>query len=431
MNSEMLRDIIETSIEAVKPYKVIENAIKLADKILSIHGHTFDLTEYDKIFIAGSGKASIKMAKSIKELLNNNSVRTECFIVSNYYETVTDITVKLGSHPIPTDKSVEAAKGMIDFLSKCKKHNFLIYLLSGGSSALMELPKPPLTIEDIQKVTKVLLNAGLNINELNCIRKKLSLIKGGKLNKYINCNGAVLVLSDVIGDKLESIGSAPLYYKKEEINVTNLMHRYNLEEKLSKTILEVILTDEEDISNKLPHVIIGNNLTALKAAKRKATRYGLTCEILTSTLRGEASQAGKVIASIGEYQSKNSKENKLFIFGGETTVTVKGCGLGGRNQELALSALQEIEGYNNIYIASFGTDGIDGPTDVAGAIVNNDLLLKAKNLSIVIDTYLNNNDSYNFFKKVGGHITMGPTGTNVCDIVLLFILPSEVNKIGQ
>jgi hydroxypyruvate reductase/glycerate 2-kinase len=371
------------------------------------------------------------MAKSIKELLNNNSVRTECFIVSNYYETVTDITVKLGSHPIPTDKSVEAAKGMIDFLSKCKKHNFLIYLLSGGSSALMELPKPPLTIEDIQKVTKVLLNAGLNINELNFIRKKLSLIKGGKLNKYINCNGAVLVLSDVIGDKLESIGSAPLYYKKEEINVTNLMHRYNLEEKLSKTILEVILTDEEDISNKLPHVIIGNNLTALKAAKRKATRYGLTCEILTSTLRGEASQAGKVIASIGEYQSKNSKENKLFIFGGETTVTVKGCGLGGRNQELALSALQEIEGYNNIYIASFGTDGIDGPTDVAGAIVNNDLLLKAKNLSIVIDTYLNNNDSYNFFKKVGGHITMGPTGTNVCDIVLLFILPSEVNKIGQ
>lgn len=431
MNSEMLRNIIEASIEAVKPDKVIEHTVKITNKILKVQEHSFDLTKYNRIIIAGCGKASIKMAKSIKMILDANHIATKCLIISNYYEPAADITVKLGSHPIPTEKSVEAANSMIDFLSKCKNSDFLIYLLSGGSSALMELPKPPLTIGDIQNVTEILLKAGLNIKELNIIRKKLSLIKGGKLNRYINCHGVVLVLSDVIGDKLESIGSAPLYYKKEENNIINLIDKYNLKEKLAKKIINILLTEEEEIVNRLPHFIIGNNLTALKAVKKKAAEYGLTSETLTSTLRGEASQAGKFIASIGEYQSKNTNKNKLFIFGGETTVTVKGNGVGGRNQELALSALQEIEGNDNIYIASFGTDGIDGPTDAAGAIVSNELLKKAKNLSIGIDTYLDNNDSYNFFKKVGGHITFGPTGTNVCDIVLLFILHNKVSNIGQ
>jgi hydroxypyruvate reductase/glycerate 2-kinase len=430
MKVEILKDIIYSSIEAVKPDRIITNAVKLSDKILCINEHFIDLTKHNKLFIAGSGKASLKMALSMKELLSHNNITPETFIVSNYGEDISGIQVFVGSHPLPTNKSVEAAKSMIDFLSKCKKDDFLIYLLSGGSSALMELPKPPLTIDDIQNITNTLLKAGLNIDELNFVRKKLSLIKGGKLNRYINCNGCVLVLSDVIGDKLESIGSAPLYYKSESFNIKNLIDKYNLEKKISKTILDILLTEEEVLPNKLPHFIIGNNHTALRAAKHKAQEFGLKSEILTSTLRGEASQAGKFIVSIGEYQSKHINENKLFIFGGETTVTVRGTGLGGRNQELALSALQEIEENKCIYIASIGTDGIDGPTDAAGAIVNADLFLQAKNKSLIIDNYLNNNDSYNFFKKVGGHIKLGPTGTNVCDIVFLLIFPDEVNRVG-
>ena len=422
--------IIETSIDAVKPENVIEKSVKYTDDTLIVNNHSFDLKKYDRIFIVGSGKASIKMAKAVKKLIESNTRKIEGLIISNYHEHIEGLTVVLGSHPIPTEKSVEAAKAMINSLTKCNNNDFLIYLLSGGSSALMELPKPPLTINDLQKVTSTLLHAGLNIKELNFIRKKLSLIKGGKLNNFIQCNGVVLVLSDVIGDKLESIGSAPLYYKNEEFDIITLLDKYNLKEKLTKKVVDILITEEKDSDNLLPHFIIGNNLTALQAAKEKALSYGLNAEILTSTLKGEASQVGMFLASIGNFQAKYTKKSKLYILGGETTVTVRGSGMGGRNQELALAALKEIEN-DNIYIAAYGTDGIDGPTDAAGAIVNNELSIKAKKLKLSIEEYLQNNNSYNFFKEVGSHIKLGHTGTNVCDIVLLFIFHNNgVNEIG-
>jgi glycerate-2-kinase len=426
----LINAIIETSIDAVKPENVIEKSVKYINDTLIVNNHPFDLKKYNRIFIVGSGKASIKMAKAVKKLIKNNTKKIEGLVISNYHEYIEDLTVVLGSHPIPTKKSVKAAKSLINLLTKCSNNDFLIYLLSGGSSALMELPKPPLTINDVQKVTSILLHAGLNIKELNFIRKKLSLIKGGKLNNFIQCNGVVLVLSDVIGDKLESIGSAPLYYKKEEFDIITLLNKYNLRKKLTKKVVDILTTEEKDSVNLLPHFIIGNNLTALKAAEEKALSYGLSAEILTSTLKGEAGQAGIFIASIGNFQSEYTKKSKLYILGGETTVTVKGSGMGGRNQELALAALKELEYNNNIYIAAYGTDGIDGPTDAAGAIINNELSLKAKNLRLSIEEYLQNNNSYNFFKEVGGHIKLGHTGTNVCDIVLLFIFHKEVNNVA-
>lgn len=426
----IIKDIIDTSIEAVKPDKVVEKSVKFINKNLIIQNHSYDLSKYKRVLIAGSGKASIQMAKALKKLIEKEVNIAEGLIISNYFEPIKGITVELGSHPLPTEKSIDATKKMINFLEKCHKDDFIIYLLSGGTSALMELPKNPLTINDIRATTEILLHAGLNIEELNFIRKKLSQIKGGRLNKYIKCNGIVLVLSDVIGDKLESIGSAPLYYKKELFDIMNLLNKYHLNDKLPKKVLDVLLDKEEVIENFLPHFIIGNNMTALKAAEEKAGYYGLSSHILTSTLKGEASQAGMFIASIGNFQSKEKHYNTLFIFGGETTVTVKGDGLGGRNQELALSALKEIDD-NNIFVAAYGTDGIDGPTDAAGAIVYNELLIKAKNLSISIDDYLSTNNSYNFFKNVGGHIILGHTGTNVCDIILLFVFDKMENNIEQ
>jgi glycerate-2-kinase len=426
----IIKDIVEASIDAVKPDKVIEKSVKFIDKKLIIQNHSYDLSKYKRVLIAGSGKASIQMAKALNKLIENNVKIAEGLVISNYFEPIKNITVELGSHPIPTEKSINAAKKMIDFLKKCNEDDFIIFLLSGGSSALMELPKNPLTINDIRDTTEKLLHAGLNIKELNFIRKRLSEIKGGKLNKYIKCIGVVLVLSDVIGDRLESIGSAPLYYKKETLNIMRLLNKYNLKDKLSKKVLDVLVNKEEEIENLLPHFIIGNNMTALKAVEDKAKNYGLNSQILTSTLKGEASQAGVFIASIGNFQSKDGNFNKLFIFGGETTVTVKGDGLGGSDQELALAALNEIED-DNIFIAAYGTDGIDGPTDAAGAIVNYELLIKAKGMSSSIEEYLSANNSYNFFKKVGGHIMLGHTGTNVCDIILLFIFNKMENFIER
>lgn len=426
----IIKDIVEASIDAVKPHRVVEKSVKFINKNLIIQNHSYDLSKYKRVLIAGSGKASIQMAKALNKLIENNVKIAEGLVISSYFEPIKNITVELGSHPIPTEKSINAAMKMIDFLKKCNNDDFIIFLLSGGSSALIELPKKPLTINDIKDTTEILLHAGLNIEELNFIRKRLSTIKGGKLNKYIKCSGLVLVLSDVIGDRLESIGSAPLYYKKETFDMMSLLNKYNLKEKLSKKVLDALVDKEEEIENLLPHFIIGNNMTALKAAEDRARCYGLNSQILTSTLKGEASQAGIFIASIGNFQSKEGNFNKLFIFGGEPTVTVKGNGLGGRNQELALAALKEIED-NNIFVAAYGTDGIDGPTDAAGAIVNHELLIKAKEMSLSIEDYLYTNNSYNFFKKVGGHIMLGHTGTNVCDIILLFIFDKMENSVER
>ncbi|MDY6821011.1 MAG: DUF4147 domain-containing protein [Deferribacterota bacterium] len=417
---ELLNKIVHSTIEAVKPDKLIFEKINYKNHFLTINNRAYDLSKYKKVHLVGSGKASVIMAKAIKELIGDKV--SGGVIISNYYESIDNISVLVGSHPLPTEKTIKATERLLEYLEKVQSDDFIIYLLSGGTSALLEKPVYPLTLEDIKEITNILLKKGLNIKELNSIRKRLSSVKGGKLNNYINCSGVVLVLSDVLGDKVETIGSAPLYYKKESLNILNLLKKYSLEKVLSKDIINLITYEDKIVENKLEHFIIGSNHDALIAAKNMAYKFGLDAQILTNTLRGQASEAGKFITSIGEYVSSQNMKDRLYIFGGETTVFVKGNGLGGRNQELALSALNELSEFDyKIYVAAFGTDGLDGPTDAAGAIISKGLLERAKKCGISIEEFLYNNDSYNFFKKVGGHIITGPTGTNVCDVILLLI----------
>lgn len=412
-----LKNILLKGIDAVKAENIINNSVKVDGDILVVKNDRYNLDNYSKVYLLGSGKASIRMAKSLQQILGERIAGG--LIISNYEESLGRVKVMKGSHPIPSSLSVDAAKALISLLKSFNETDFFIYLLSGGSSALMELPEDDFSIDEIQSVYNVLLSSGMDIDEINTIRKKLSKIKGGKLLNYTKSSGIVLVLSDVTGDKLPSIGSGPLYAEELKINISDIIEKYRLLSKLIPKVTDKLLSPSKAKIKHIPHYIIGNNVVALNACAEESRKLGYIPVILTSMLRGEAREVAKVILSIAEYSIKYkiSKDNPIcYLYGGETTVTIRGKGRGGRNQELCLSALINSECLNNIVLASVGTDGIDGNTDAAGAIIDKKTEEMFMKRALSPEQYLNNNDSYNFFKITKDLIVIGSTGTNVCDI---------------
>ncbi|ACO03115.1 MAG TPA: glycerate kinase [Persephonella sp.] len=426
---EVAVEIFLSSIRSVHPENIIPQNLSLTDNLIKIKDYEFPL-EGD-LYVFGSGKASVEMAKAVEKILGDRI--KEGVVVCNYTEKLEKIDVVEGSHPVPTEKSVKAGELLLERISALKENDTFIYLLSGGSSALIEKPIPPVTIQDLQKTTHLLLENSIPIDEINVVRKHLSLIKGGRLGEKTKGRGIVLVLSDVIGDDLFTIGSAPLYYDRSTYeDAYNILKKYNIFDKIPDSVKKVI---QDGISGKIPdtpksenpnikHFIIGSNFIALNEAKRKAEESGYRSYIFTSLLKGEAREVAKVITGIGlEIKRSDNPVKKpvCILFGGETTVTVTGNGKGGRNQELVLSALKEIKDTNGIVLLSGGTDGIDGNSDAAGAVITADSYRKALSLDLNIDQYLENNDSYSFFKKTGDLIFTGKTGTNVMDIIVMIV----------
>ncbi|MBK3331827.1 glycerate kinase [Persephonella atlantica] len=429
MNTKaFLTELFLTGIEAVKPENLIPEHLSVNGKFLTINGKNFSVEK--GFYLFGSGKASIQMAKSVEKLLGDYI--KEGIVVCNYTEKLKKTEVIKGSHPVPDENSVKGAEILLQKLSSLKEDDFFIYLLSGGSSALIEKPIPPITLKDLKQTTQLLLENSVPIEEINIVRKHLSMIKGGRLGRATKAKGVVLVISDVVGDDLFTIGSAPLYYDPSTYQqARDILKKYNLWKKIPATVKDVI---RQGIEGKIPetpkkenpnikHYIIGNNLTALKKIKQKAEKKFPTF-IMTSQIKGEAREVAKVLISIAK-EIKNSgnpfKTPVLLLFGGETTVTVRGKGKGGRNQELCLSALQEIKDTKGITILSGGTDGIDGNSDAAGAVVDWNTSAIAKELNLDINQYLSNNDSYSFFSKTDSLIKTGYTGTNVMDITIIMV----------
>ena len=426
--TETLKQAFEEAVNAVLPKNVIPESVKVKDKTLQIENDTYPLK---KFYLFGSGKASIEMAKAIEGILEDYVISGT--VVCNYTEPLKKVKVLEGSHPIPDQKSIKAGETLLKEISSLKENDLFIYLLSGGSSALIEKPIPPITLEDLQKTNSLLLKSGASIDEVNTVRKHISLIKGGRLGQSTKATGIVLVISDVVGDDLETIGSAPLYYDRTTYKDAYLvLEKYNLLDKIPTSVKQVIekgLNKEiEDTPKKPPkhikHNIVANNLKALKGAKGFLEKKNIPAHIITSQIEGEAKEVAKVITGIGkDIRKKNSffSPPVALLFGGETTVAVKGNGKGGRNQELVLSAINQLKDTCGIHILSGGTDGIDGITDAAGAFGSCDTYKKAKELNLDIEKFLENNDSYSFFKTVGGLIKTGYTGTNVMDVIILFV----------
>ncbi len=341
------------------------------------------------------------------------------------------------SHPLPTNRSVQAGRRMVTLAQSLTRRDLLLVLISGGASSLLAGPALGLTLRDKKHTTSLLLRCGATIQEMNTVRKHLSLIKGGQLAASTSATIVSLVLSDVVGDDLATIGSGltapdPTTFQ----DARDVLVRYGMWTKVLPAVrghiqkgLDGRIIDtpkpKSSVFTRGHHALIGNNRLMAEAIIQQARVAGLNSLLLTTTLEGEASEVGHMIGAIArEIQSSGHPVPRpaCLVWGGEPTVLVRGTGHGGRAQELVLSAAIRIAGLSNMYVAGFGTDGHDGPTDMAGAIVNGRTIDHAVKNGMDPLSMLANNDSYEFFKKVHGHIYTGPTGTNVNDVYLLLAL---------
>lgn len=453
-----LNEIFSAALKAVDPFII---AGKYADRIYS----EFAKGGFRQIFLTGFGKASSQMAKALQESICADLI-TKGIVVTKYGHTpvpygtgprpelngtgqTTDdgrrtkdagsIKIYEAGHPIPDVNGFKAAEEVISLLRTADKNTLVLCLVSGGGSALLVSPYNGISLGEKQMITNLLLRAGADITELNTVRKHLSKVKGGRLAEIAYPAGVIsLMISDVIGDKLDVIASGPTAADTSTFReALSVIEKYELTEKTPASVMETLKKGGEGLIPETPksdnpvfrnvqNIIIGSNLTALKAAEDKAQSLGLKAEILSSDISGEARDIGKWLAekaikSRNELRVTQDKKRICLISGGETTVTVKGKGKGGRNTELALSFAKEIQGIDGITFLSAGTDGTDGPTDAAGAVADGKTIAESKSLGLNPDEYLGNNDSYDFFKQVDSLLITGPTGTNVMDIQIALI----------
>jgi len=424
-------EIFSEALKAVLPEALIRESLKMEGADLVVAGRRYPRAGGRNFFVFGSGKASVGAAKAVTAILGDRIAGG--LVVSNDEAELDRIRVVVGAHPVPDARSEQAADLLMEGLAGLSEDDFFLYLLSGGSSALIEKPIPPLSLEDLQDMSRLLLRAGVPIDEMNAVRKQLSRIKGGRLGRMTKASGVVLVISDVIGDDLETIGSAPLYRDRSSCQeACDILSRYHLWGQIPaavRTLLEEGRAGQRDDTPKeenrrIDHFVIGNNQKALRAAKAKAQSLGMKAWILTSRLEGEARAVANSLIAIGGEILKNREPSEppfCLLAGGETTVTVRGSGKGGRNQELCLAALREIGNCGGLLLLSAGTDGIDGNSEAAGALADAAGWERARELGLSIDDFLERNDSFRFFEQAGGLIVTGPTGTNVMDIVILLI----------
>lgn len=423
-------EILEEGLRSANPYSsVVTELSGLSDK----------LEDHGKIIVVGFGKASYSMALACEKSLGERITSGMIIIPKGSVESseLARITILEGTHPIPTDINVSAVKQLLSCTENLGEKDVVICLVSGGGSALSTYPASGITLSDKQEMTKLLLAAGSTIQEINCIRKHISAVKGGQLARHFYPAQVIsLVLSDVVGDEMSSIASGPTSPDQSTFeDVWALFKKYDLIEKVPKNILERVrkgLNGEipdtpkqgDRVFGKVTNVLVANNMKTLKAMASKAESLGLKSLVLTSYLEGEAREVGKVIASIAKqvvFHRVPIRPPCAIFFGGETTVTVKGKGKGGRNQELALSLAIAIKGLPKVIFSSIGSDGIDGYSDAAGAIVDGETIGKALKKGLSPTYYLQNNDSNSFFRQVGDLVCTGPTGTNVNDLAFLLI----------
>ncbi|MBU2053550.1 MAG: glycerate kinase [Proteobacteria bacterium] len=430
-NREKMMSVFMDALGSALPGNLVRDVLKYEGGVLAIEGKNYRLDEYRGVHVFGSGKASVETARAVKAVLGGRA--TDGLVVSNYGAALEGIEVFESSHPVLTEKSIRAAEILLQRMSALSADDLYIYVLSGGSSALIEKPAPPITLAEMQGLTKGLLANGVPIEELNIVRKHLSLVKGGRLGRISRARGIVLVVSDVIGDDLEAIGSAPLYFDRSSFADTHaILKKYGLWEQAPESVRTVVkkgLAGEmeetpKDPSPLIDHFLIGSNLKILRKGKERAEALGIPTRIMSSRLRGEAREVARAIMAMGEEIATTGQPFAApvcLLFGGETTVTLKGDGMGGRNQEMVLAALNEFRDNPRFIFLSAGTDGIDGHSDAAGAVVDHTSYEKAKKAGLRLDDYLARNDSYRFFRETGDLIMTGPTGTNVMDMTALLI----------
>jgi len=410
-DARLLR-ILSASLNAVDPFQAVQKYLP------KVEGRVFGL---------GIGKAAIPMMDALTERIPlSGGLAITKFAPDLSRELFTVIE---GGHPIPDARSLQAGQRVLEFVTALHEDDTLICLISGGGSALVTAPFMPL--EDLQTLTSLLLSSGARIDEINILRRQLDRIKGGGLARATKARIISLILSDVIDNPLEAIASGPTApdpsTKEDAIAV---LKKYNIEKQVPISILQLLESRSLPVDfrqqvaelHRIQNIIIGDNKLAALAAVEQAEHEGVYAEVLTNELQGEAHEVGRDLAHRLRVSISEKPRPFCLIAGGETTVTINGDGKGGRNQELALSAVYELRDLKNVLLISLATDGDDGPTDAAGAVVTGGSAHRAESLGLDAAGYLSRNDSYPFFQALGDLLKTGPTGTNVNDLVFLCAL---------
>ena len=428
--------IINDALLAVDPSIAVKNYFganpAVVEQIKATPGH---------VFVVGAGKAGAPMSAAVMEIFGEKITAGRVIVK---YDHLGDEGISLGAiklieagHPVPDEAGLAGAREIAQLLSQTTEQDAVICLFSGGGSALLTLPAEGLTLADLQATTQALLSAGATINQVNTIRKHLSAVKGGGIARLAApASVYTLILSDVVGDPLEVIASGPTVPDPTTFaDVWGLIEQFELQDTLPQAVTQRLqaglngdLPDTPKSGNsifkRVSNTIIGSNRIAAQAAVESAQAAGFNAQLLTTFIEGEAREVGRVVAGLAKGMARDEgtlKRPACLVLGGETTVTLKGNGKGGRNQEMALSAAVALAGWENLLVVCLGTDGTDGPNDAAGAFADGATINRAEALGMDALDFLQRNDSYNFFAPLDDLIITGPTNTNVNDLTIILV----------
>ena len=422
--------IFQAALSAAHAGNAVRAHLSLSNSILKAGSHRFPLRAFDRIFLISIGKAAVEMAAAIEAICGK--LLTGGLAITKHghaQRRLRRIPVVEAGHPIPDASGIRAAHQVRGLLRELNARDLLLVAVSGGASALLSAPADPITLAAKQKTTNLLLRAGADIFQLNAVRKHLSFLKGGRLAALAYPATIVsLLLSDVIGDPLDVIGSGPTAPDPTTFaNAIQVLEKFKITGRTPKTVLELLRKGARGEIAETPkpgdplfqnvyNIVAGSNALALAAAAREAHSLGYRPRILSNIVSGEARDVARTHIDI---LRKVGRRPACLLAGGETTVTVKGKGHGGRNQELALAAAIAMEGLPDVLALCAGTDGTDGPTDAAGALATGKSITRARRLGLDPSKFLDDNNSYPFFSALGDLVKTGPTGTNVMDIEVL------------
>ncbi len=429
--------VLSAALEAVDPINAIKRQVSLSGETLRIGQRTYDLGRYRNIYVIGGGKAGGSMAQAIEGILGQRVTAGLVNVKYGYGAETAIIRLNEAGHPIPDAAGMAGTKQMTELARQATDEDLVICLISGGGSALMTLPVEGITLADIKSLTDAFLRCGATINEINTVRKHLSQIKGGNLARLAYPAEIVsLILSDVVGNPLDVIASGPTVPDTTTFaDAYGVIEKYGLLEELPRPIVKRLQQGKEGLVAETPkegdgsfarthNLIIASNEVAAEAATTRAEELGFHTLLLSTFVEGEAREVAKVFAAIAKEIVNSGRplpRPACVVAGGETTVTIRGNGLGGRNQEMALSAALEIAGLEEVMIIPLASDGTDGPTDAAGAIADGSTLRRAQQAGLSAIQYLADNDSYHFFQQLGDLLITGPTNTNVNDLTFTFV----------
>ena len=433
---DLARSVLDAALAAVAPDAAIRRHVQRDGRWLVVDGERYDLERYRRVVVVGAGKASGLMAQCVEDLLGDRLNAGLVIVKDGYAVPTKRIAVREAAHPLPDARGVAATGELLTLLLGLDGRDLVLLLLSGGGSALLEQPAPGLDLAALQATTDLLLRAGATIGELNAVRKHLSAVKGGGLARA--AGGATvlaLVLSDVVGSPLDVIASGPAAADTSAYaDALAVLARYDLTDRVPAAVAAHLRAGAAGERPETPkpgapelesvrHVLVGDVAQAAEAAVARARELGLQALLLSTYVEGEAREVGRVLAALARELAAHGRplaRPACLVLGGETTVTVRGKGLGGRNQEVALGAVAGLAGLPDVLVLAAATDGGDGPTDAAGAWVDGTTAARAAAQGLAPDAFLARNDAYHFFSPLGDLLVTGPTLTNVDDLMFVY-----------